>query len=509
MGRFLAIAALASLLGACAPALQVKKIDAAQEKPANVLVFFRVAAGSDPVPGLAESSFAVKEDQSVVGAGVDRVLVNPDLRAQEATIVLVDLGGRPTSTELTAMGTAVSTLVSRLGASKRLGILGVDGEEQPVVLAPVGATMDQLRDAASRIPQAKTRDPSLDLMSGYVAALRALEKALPPSNGPRIGNLVVLTRSMDRAARVTPSQVALELQKTTIDVGRYAIAFAPDAASMKLGLYTDATPIPVATPSALQDAASAVAGAIDARGRSFYLLSYCSASRAGEHQLRIDVSRDVTGGNGRKETQTGTLVHTFKADGFGPGCTPSVPDGWKPDPESHAVLLTQSRHGVAGAKSRASLTARESGRAPRSLRRSRRRRRVAGRGRVRQPCRVNLAPCRRLRSRSRLACGSRGSASSACCSTARSPATCGRCARRGCPRALRRKRRSLRPSFRPRRRPTPRCSSSRSSSAKGGSSTSSSRTSRRSPTPTSAPPRAWCTKGVAGRCARTRRSRRS
>ena len=23
------------------------------------------------------------------------------------------------------------------------------------------------------------------------------------------------------------------------------------------------------------------------------------------------------------------LVHTFHADGFGPGCTPSVPDGWR------------------------------------------------------------------------------------------------------------------------------------------------------------------------------------
>jgi hypothetical protein len=324
-------------VGGCAPALQVTRVESAEEKPANVLLFFRVQAGVEPVPGLDGNAFSVKEDERIVGLGPDRVIVNPDLRGAQATIVLVDLGGHPAQTELDAMAAAVGILADRIGASRRLGVYALDGAEQPMPLAPIGASAEVLKAAAAKIPQYKPRDPSLDLNGGYVLGVRALEKALPPNTGPKIGNLVLLARGADRASRMTSAQVDAEVRGTTVDLGRFAIAFGVESQVIKLDSF--ANPWFVAsTAEALTDAATRIADAIDARGRSYYLLSYCSSARAGEHKLKLDVAREHTPKNGRTEIQRGSLFHTFKADGFGPGCTPSVPDGWRPEPAKAVTL---------------------------------------------------------------------------------------------------------------------------------------------------------------------------
>jgi hypothetical protein len=57
-----------------------------------------------------------------------------------------------------------------------------------------------------------------------------------------------------------------------------------------------------------------VATRIEANSRKFYLLSYCSPSRAGTHRLRIEAVH---------ESKRGSLEHEFAADGFGPQCDPN------------------------------------------------------------------------------------------------------------------------------------------------------------------------------------------
>jgi hypothetical protein len=316
----------------CAAGLRLKQIDAAQEKPANVLLFFRINAGHDGVPGLEESAFTVKEDDHVVGPGVDRVIVNPDLRAAQATMVLVDLGGRPSSEDLEALSSAATALVERLGAGRRVALYAVDGLEQPQPLAPFGASLDALKGAAAKIPAYKTRDPSLDLNGGYISALHTLKQATPPSNGPRIANLVLLARGPDRASRVDLRAVRAEVEKTDIDVTRFVVGFGPEAAAAKLDTFADGSPVLAPNAEALREAAIQVGEAIDDRGRSFYLLSYCTVARGGEHKVKLEVSRERPTPKGKPEVQTGSLQYSFHADGFGPGCTPNVPDGWKSEP---------------------------------------------------------------------------------------------------------------------------------------------------------------------------------
>jgi len=63
-----------------------------------------------------------------------------------------------------------------------------------------------------------------------------------------------------------------------------------------------------------------VGARVDARTKSFYLLSYCSPARAGKHEVRVEAV--VKEGKGEK---TGSLVSSFDATGFAPGCDPSTP----------------------------------------------------------------------------------------------------------------------------------------------------------------------------------------
>ena len=326
-------------LTACTSGLRVKEIDAAQERPANVLLFFRVTGGGlAAVPGLQESAFEVKEDDHVVGPGVDRVIVNPDLRSTQSTMLLVDLGGRPTAEELDALATAAGALVDRLGANRRVALYALDGAETPFALAPFGASQEALKAGAAKIPTYKTRDPSLDLNGGYVAALHLLKQAAPQGAGPRIGNVVLLVRGPDRASRLDLHGVSVEARKTDVDIRRFAVFYGADTEKVKLDPFADDAVVRVASPTALIDAVDKIADTIDERGKSFYLLSYCTPARGGQHRVRIDVARERSDENGHVTVDHGSVAYAFRADGFGPGCTPGVPDGWKGGDHPPAVI---------------------------------------------------------------------------------------------------------------------------------------------------------------------------
>ncbi len=324
-----AFVSLASLTG-CEAGLRVKQIDAAQERPANVLLFFRVTGdGLSGVPGLQESAFNVKEDDHLIAPGVDRVIVNPDLRTTQTTMVLVDLGGRPSAEELEALSASASALFDKMGTSRRVALYALDGAPEPFALAPFGSSQDALKAAAAKIPNYKTRDPSLDLNGGYVSALHALKQATPPSAGPRIANLVLVVRGPDRASRLEQRGVSAEVKKTDIDVRRFAVAYGPDTEKADFGVFADGSVTRVASSDALREAASKIGDALDERGRSFYLLSYCTAARGGEHRVKVSVERERSDEKGHVSVDRGSLNYAFHADGFGPGCTPNVPDGWK------------------------------------------------------------------------------------------------------------------------------------------------------------------------------------
>jgi hypothetical protein len=77
-----------------------------------------------------------------------------------------------------------------------------------------------------------------------------------------------------------------------------------------------------------------IARRIEGFTRRYYLLSYCSPSRAGQHQVEIRAS---------KGNLSGRLSYDFKADGFGPNCDPNQKPAF--DVHHPRVLRTSRREG--------------------------------------------------------------------------------------------------------------------------------------------------------------------
>jgi hypothetical protein len=61
---------------------------------------------------------------------------------------------------------------------------------------------------------------------------------------------------------------------------------------------------------------------VESNTKSFYLLSYCSPSRAGKHEVTIEaLVKDAKGNVDR----SGKVQSEFDATGFAPGCDPNSP----------------------------------------------------------------------------------------------------------------------------------------------------------------------------------------
>ena len=96
--------------------------------------------------------------------------------------------------------------------------------------------------------------------------------------------------------------VGAEIEKAHLDdIGKDGTELASDQAKVK-------------------DAFDKMAAKIEAHTKRFYLLSYCSPARKGEHLVRIEANR-------KEPKETGSLEYKFVADGFGPppDCDPNAP----------------------------------------------------------------------------------------------------------------------------------------------------------------------------------------
>ncbi|HTN86570.1 MAG TPA: VWA domain-containing protein, partial [Sorangium sp.] len=86
-----------------------------------------------------------------------------------------------------------------------------------------------------------------------------------------------------------------------------------------------------------------IAAKIEAHMKRFYLLSYCTPARAGEHEVEIKaISKDPSA--------SGSLEYKFNADGFGPPpeCDPNTPPSF--DLKATAPAPDSDGGGSGGAK---------------------------------------------------------------------------------------------------------------------------------------------------------------
>ena len=314
-GRSVALGALA--LAGCI-GLRLTPVDSAFHEPSNVAVYFTVdAANGDPVGGLTADDFRIYEDGSLVSpTESQQTIVNPEVAAEHYTLLLVDMSGSITeSDQVPVLQAAATELVSQVeGSSQRVAVYAFDGEAE--IHEIVGFTTEGGATAGvARLSGFRPQDPSTNLHGAVVAGLAELDEALQHSTVPlHFGTLVVFTDGTDHAARVSRHDMGHSLDTSPYDV--FAIGVGTEIDEGTLGDIGRDGYVLVQESEAITEAFRQVGARIVQMTQRFYLLSYCSPARAGEHRVTVEA---VT------PSASGSLSYEFDAAGFGPNCDPNSP----------------------------------------------------------------------------------------------------------------------------------------------------------------------------------------
>jgi hypothetical protein len=333
------VAGLALALGlaplACGPQLTVTRLNSDQQKPNNVWVFFTVEEGEEPVAGLAAEDFAIYEDGQLVSTFESKQTIqNPDVAAVMYTLLLLDMSGSITeSGQADLVVDAAEGFVDRVGESQKVAVYAFDGEKDIQSVVRFTEAKGSVEGGLEGLRTYKPRDPSTNLHGAVVQGLAELRGALDKDKRPlKFGTLVVFTDGTDRAARVSAEEMGEALaDEKYADFEIFAIGVGADIEQGEKSLGSigrDGTEL-ASNDQGVALAFEKVAQRIDAHAKRFYLLSYCTPARKGEHTVTIEAQADKNSkGKARKRGET---TWTFDAKGFGPppDCDPNRKPNFK------------------------------------------------------------------------------------------------------------------------------------------------------------------------------------
>ena len=298
--------------GACG-GLKLQLVDASVRKPSNVAVYFTVDTTSgQPVANLQPTDFRIYEDGRPISAlESQQTILQQEIAAVHDTLLLVDMSGSVVgSGDMPALTGAVASFADRVGPYQKVAIYTFDGSPHINQVVGFGGNV---RAGVSALERYKPKDPSTNLNGGIVEAVKVLSRQLDSAAQPlRFGTLVVFTDGTDRAHRVSNDDVRKTLDTAAFDTFAIGVGAEIDGGELRAigrsGTFASQNRADIAR------GFDEVAARIEAASRRFYLLSYCSPSRAGEHDVQVEAVADG---------KSGRLSHHFDATAFGPRCDPN------------------------------------------------------------------------------------------------------------------------------------------------------------------------------------------
>ena len=316
--RFIVLGMVCTLsagLSACAGlVLQLKQ--ASVQKPSNVALYFSVETKNNlPVPGLSAETFRIYEDDHLISPyESQQTILNEDVAVAHYTLLLLDLSGSITeSGSLPLLLEAASAFAEKVARTHLFAVYGFDGS--PNLIPVVGFTNQpaQVKSGLKVLESYRVKDPSTNLNGAVVEAVRVLEKQLIKAPQPlRFGTLVVFTDGTDHARRVEESVMYQTLDEAKMNV--FAIGLGGEISPKQLARLGRVGHVNATQSAEIGAAFDEIAALIEAAGKKFYLLSYCSPARAGRHTLRVEALF---------QGKSGALSHEFDATGFQPNCDPN------------------------------------------------------------------------------------------------------------------------------------------------------------------------------------------
>jgi hypothetical protein len=321
---YLLLAAILTVFGTGCVGLQLTAIKATEQKPSNVAVYFKVGdATGEPLGGLTSDRFRIYEDDQLVSQYESKqTILNPEIVAVHYTLLLVDMsGGVSDSAASDPIVQAASAFTDRIEKQQKVAVYAFDGSADLYPIAPFTDQAGSAKTGVQELANFKPKDPSTNLNGAVVKALDELDNALGKATQPlKFGTLVVFAAGPDRANRIATPDMQQHIKDKPFDV--LAIGLGADIKPDQLALIGKSGTALAADKTGIVKAFDDVGAKVEARMKSYYLLSYCSPSRAGRHQVRIEAFVK----NSPNETeQAGSLRSEFDATGFAPGCDPTTP----------------------------------------------------------------------------------------------------------------------------------------------------------------------------------------
>jgi hypothetical protein len=293
-------------------------VQADHQTPSNVAVFFTVDdQDGAPVPGLTAEDFRIYEDGSLVSIDESQqTIINPEVAAKHYTLLLVDMSGSVTeSDQVPLIEAAAGQFTSTLEGHQEVAVYAFDGSEEIHGITPFTASAGRGSAGVNSLSGFRTEDPSTNLHGALVQATEVLTAQVQESTTPlTFGTIVVFTDGTDRAARVSFRDAMRALDDVDYDV--FAVGVGNEIDEPTLARIGFSGYVLVADATAVTAAFTAIGEKIVGQTQRFYLLSYCSPARAGEHVVTIEAIRGDASGD---------LDYRFDATGFGPRCDPNTP----------------------------------------------------------------------------------------------------------------------------------------------------------------------------------------
>ena len=314
---------IAALLAGCTTLLggvQVNTVSVTAEKPSNVAVYLAVSDSGEPIGDLTADNFKLFENEQVVPfLDSQLTLLDRNLVAVHQAVLLVDMSGSLDEAARHTAARAAAGFVQKVRRNQAVAVFAFDGGSD---LVPAGDFERGSKDAGpaeiEQLANFTARDSSRNLNGAVLEGLKQLESRMMAVKKPaRVGTLVVLSRGPDMAGRASDEAVEKQLDDSRTDVIAVGIGEAEAPWLDRLGRFGV---VRAQTPSTIGVALDQAADKVALARNRYYLVSYCSPSRAGKRWVRIDVTFNKNG-----HERSGSVEHEFDATGFSAGCDAKAP----------------------------------------------------------------------------------------------------------------------------------------------------------------------------------------
>jgi len=296
--------------------LKLQLVDHSVHRPSNVAVYFTVETRKgEPVANLTPQDFNIFEDKQPVSVLESKqTILNPEIAAIHYTLLLIDLSGSVVdSGEMPALIEAASTFGDRVGPYQKVAVYTFDGSPHLTQISGFGGNV---RAGVSGLGTRRPRDPSTNLNGAVIEGVKVLSQQMEHAPVPlRFGTLVVFTDGTDRAHRASADDVTRTLDAAGPLFETYVIGAGQEVDAKQLSRIGRSGTFASQNRADVQRGFDEISARIEAASKKFYLLSYCSPSRAGEHEVEVEANAQGT---------SGRLAYRFNANGFGPNCDPNT-----------------------------------------------------------------------------------------------------------------------------------------------------------------------------------------